>query len=70
MFFKSPQEIQDHIDNLELARDQYCQLAIKYIGRDDSVWQKYRESSDSISVTKALLSMMKREMERKNEMAS
>jgi hypothetical protein len=70
MYFKNPQEIQDLIDNLELARDEYCQLSIKYIGRDDSVFEKYRKSSVSISTVKALLSVMKREMEEKNEMAS
>lgn len=70
MIIKNPEEFQRHIDNLEQARDEYCQLAIKYIGRDDSVFEKYRKCSDSISIVKAFLSMMKREMENKNEMAS
>ena len=70
MIIKDPEEFQRHIDNLELARDQYCQLAVKYIGRDDSIFEKYREASDSISIVKALLTLMKRDLEKKNEMAS
>lgn len=70
MIIKNPEEFQRHIDNLEQARDEYCRLAIQYIGRDDSVFEKYRKSSDSISIVKALLTLMKRDLEKKNEVAS
>lgn len=63
-------QLQTYIDQLEDARDHYCKLAVKYVGRDNAVWEKYRENSDSLAIIKGFLSTLKRHTEKKNEMAA
>lgn len=63
-------QLQAYIDELEEVRDQYCKLAIKYIGRDNSVYDQYTKCRDSICVIKGFLATLKRHTEKKNEMAA
>lgn len=57
-------EIQRYIDDLMQANKNYAQIASKYIGVDDTVWEKYKADSNSIAVVTGWLIYLANNMEK------
>lgn len=68
MILPKVDELQQMLDGLMAAHKNYTQLAVRYIGRDDSVYEQLRADSKAIGKIGGWMTYIKESLERENEL--
>lgn len=68
MNYPSPEQVQLWIEHIEQTNKNYIHIAVKYIGRDDAVYDKAREDAINLAKIAGYLTYFKESLEFKNEL--
>lgn len=68
MNLPTSEKLQQFIDGLTEAHRNYTKVAVRYIGRDDSIYEQLRHDSASIGTVIGWMRYLKESVESKNEL--
>ena len=68
MNYPTPEQVQGWIDAIQQSNSNYIHIAVKYLGRDDAVYDKAREDTINLAKLAGYLTYLKGSLETQNEL--
>ena len=68
MNYPTPEQVQTWIEHIQQSNSNYIHIAVKYLGRDDAVYDKAREDTINLAKLAGYLTYLKGSLETQNEL--